>query len=301
VSSMASIFALVFSCCMRGHPQDPTVIDETSRLIPTSTDPSNEQPRVVVVDHQKLKDRLGNIVRSKEGKMVNVSAQIPFNLHNQTLNPRFHPSTSRSASLSTTSAYPTHNDHISNAHRPGLSTPPSRRSSPSRSVPMTHSAAPSISQPRRHSGSRSSSAQRGAPSQGGELEGYERNPILNVRLVGATRAPMVTGRAGGGGIPFGRRGRERGRLVVAPGRDADLNTRSADEGPPILPAVAATDRPPCDSEVQIAVQGVETQNPSAVPIDSCSPTTPIYGGGTNSQNGDFVIRDAGDISRSWGD
>ncbi|KAH0828031.1 hypothetical protein J3R83DRAFT_3680 [Lanmaoa asiatica] len=39
------------------------------------------QPRVI--DHQKLKERLGSVVRSKEGKMVNVNAQFPFNLHNQ--------------------------------------------------------------------------------------------------------------------------------------------------------------------------------------------------------------------------
>ncbi|TRM56200.1 hypothetical protein BD626DRAFT_259591 [Schizophyllum amplum] len=35
------------------------------------------------MDQQKVRDKLGIIVRAKEGRMVNVHAAIPFNLHNQ--------------------------------------------------------------------------------------------------------------------------------------------------------------------------------------------------------------------------
>ncbi|KAF8557672.1 hypothetical protein OG21DRAFT_1482132 [Imleria badia] len=87
------MLALVFSCCgLRPRPHD--LPDERAPLIPHSDDtptrvpslppvccsrPSSPQPRVI--DHQKLKERLGSVVRSKEGKMVNVNAQFPFNLH----------------------------------------------------------------------------------------------------------------------------------------------------------------------------------------------------------------------------
>lgn len=50
------------------------------------------QPRVV--DHQKLKERLGSVLKAKETKMVNVNAEFPFNLHNQRLDD---PSPSRSS------------------------------------------------------------------------------------------------------------------------------------------------------------------------------------------------------------
>jgi hypothetical protein len=120
-------------------------------------------------------------------KMVNVHSQMPFNLHNQALNPRFHPSTSRSTSLSATNTYPT--------HLPVTGEAPSRRSSPSRSAQC-------------------------APAHTSELNGCERNPILNVRLVGV--ATVVPGESAGGNDPFGERGRKRGRIVVdepAPGKD----------------------------------------------------------------------------------
>ncbi|KAN0091319.1 hypothetical protein V8E55_004885 [Tylopilus felleus] len=74
------MLALVLSCCgVRHRPHVPP--DERTPLIPHSDDTPTPQPRVI--DHQKLKERLCSVVRAKEGKMVNVSAQFPFNLHNQ--------------------------------------------------------------------------------------------------------------------------------------------------------------------------------------------------------------------------
>ncbi|KAJ6630480.1 hypothetical protein B0H10DRAFT_1984688 [Mycena sp. CBHHK59/15] len=81
----SSLFARLFSCCIRSRTPDDesTVIpNETSRLIPASAGPSSPGlPDAIVVDHQKLNDKLGTIVRSKEGKMVNVSSRAPFTLH----------------------------------------------------------------------------------------------------------------------------------------------------------------------------------------------------------------------------
>ncbi|KAF8193927.1 hypothetical protein K438DRAFT_827642 [Mycena galopus ATCC 62051] len=70
-------------CCgarPRATPSDvqSTVIpNEHSRLLDEAE--SSHRP-AIVVDHQKLSDRLGTIVRAKEGKMVSVSARTPFTL-----------------------------------------------------------------------------------------------------------------------------------------------------------------------------------------------------------------------------
>jgi len=54
---------------------------------------------VVSPDHRQFKERMGLIVRAKEGKMVNVASHIPFNLHNTVLPPsRSYGSVSRSTS-----------------------------------------------------------------------------------------------------------------------------------------------------------------------------------------------------------
>ncbi|ESK95936.1 hypothetical protein Moror_965 [Moniliophthora roreri MCA 2997] len=59
------------------------VIDETSRLIPTAEQPPST-PRLVYVDHEQLRERLGTIVRAKEGKMVNVIKRTHFKNRTQT-------------------------------------------------------------------------------------------------------------------------------------------------------------------------------------------------------------------------
>ncbi|KAK0443964.1 uncharacterized protein EV420DRAFT_1575705 [Desarmillaria tabescens] len=74
-------------CCISSkndNKSDAGIIDETSRLIPATEEPS---PTVMNVDYGKLKGKLGTIVRAKEGRMVNVNAHGPFSLQN-------HPSTS---------------------------------------------------------------------------------------------------------------------------------------------------------------------------------------------------------------
>ncbi|PPQ90686.1 hypothetical protein CVT25_003724 [Psilocybe cyanescens] len=73
--------------------------NEHSHLIPATNDPSPSSPSAYVVDHQRMKERMSHIVRSKEGKMVNVTSHLPFNLHNKKLK-----SSSRSAMDVSTSA-----------------------------------------------------------------------------------------------------------------------------------------------------------------------------------------------------
>jgi hypothetical protein len=76
---------------------------------------SYAQAHPVVIDHQKLKERLGAIVRTKEGlvsnhcdvprhdvhtyhrKMLNVGASSPLNLRRKALQPRLNPSASNSS------------------------------------------------------------------------------------------------------------------------------------------------------------------------------------------------------------
>ncbi|KAL1671915.1 hypothetical protein EV122DRAFT_272071 [Schizophyllum commune] len=99
-----SFLRAALSCCLGKRPRDvrdDVIPNEESRLIPPVTDePSGSSlPNVSTVDQQKIRDKLGVIVRAKEGRMVNVHAAIPFNLHNQA-RPN-DPSGSRSASGST--------------------------------------------------------------------------------------------------------------------------------------------------------------------------------------------------------
>ncbi|KAJ7098460.1 hypothetical protein C8R43DRAFT_251448 [Mycena crocata] len=80
-----SMFHTLFSCCIRSRSasvDDNTVIpNETTHLIPASEDLSSPGlPDTIAVDHQKLNDRMSNIVRRQEGKMVNVSSRTPFTL-----------------------------------------------------------------------------------------------------------------------------------------------------------------------------------------------------------------------------
>ncbi|KAJ7166969.1 hypothetical protein C8R46DRAFT_1272102 [Mycena filopes] len=77
---MSSLLTQLFCCCLRPRPApldvESTVIpNEHSRLLEPPASPAS------VVDHQSLSDRLGTIVRAKEGKMVSVSARTPFTLH----------------------------------------------------------------------------------------------------------------------------------------------------------------------------------------------------------------------------
>ncbi|KAG6826060.1 hypothetical protein H0H92_001285, partial [Tricholoma furcatifolium] len=157
--------------------------DERSRLIPAAQseiiagdlDVSNV---CTALERAVYKERLGNIVRSKEGIMVNVSSPLPFNLHNQ---PRavidmmvqgsYMSSSSRSASTSTFHESQSPSNHPSARHA-------SRRVSSGlriTSLPSTHTISRSVSP------SSLASARR---DEDGRTEKVDIPPsILGVRLV----------------------------------------------------------------------------------------------------------------------
>ncbi|KAJ6494265.1 hypothetical protein C8R45DRAFT_987767 [Mycena sanguinolenta] len=77
---MFSLIAQLLCCGVRPRAASP---DVQSTVIPTERSHllDDSQSPAIVVDHQKLSDKLGTIVRAKEGKMVSVSARTPFTLH----------------------------------------------------------------------------------------------------------------------------------------------------------------------------------------------------------------------------
>lgn len=187
-----------------------------------------------MVDHQKLKERLGTVVRSKEGcvsfvstipvspaaccltmphrKMVNVNAAFPFNLHNQTLGDP----PSRSVSGGTLDS--------------------SRRASRSPARDSLHTRYSSTSLHRDAEGSTS----QGNDAVDGRGDPYK--PILNVRLV-STPASNGTNRAING-ISRGRpgRGSEHGRVMAVsadhishPDEDGDEHENVAEGNDALTP------------------------------------------------------------------
>jgi hypothetical protein len=187
-----------------------------------------------------MKERLGTIVRSKEGsvlvilrsplslyissirKMVNVNAHLPFDLYNQ------QPTASSSRSASANRPHTNRNTHPSNSHKPfhhgnfvNLNQP-----SPSHSHSTT-----SLS--RNNSASRSSSLYYN-PTEANDVDSSTRYPILNVRLVRRSEP-------GGSGSQYLRKGRPRARSgMTGPTErsnlDAEPDTVTRDHRAPAVPS-----------------------------------------------------------------
>ncbi|KAJ7661068.1 hypothetical protein B0H17DRAFT_1094609 [Mycena rosella] len=81
---MSFSFLARLLCCCSGPRTPAHDVESTGQVIPNETtrllDPPSS-PAPIAVDHQKLSDKLGSIVRAKEGKMVSVSARAPFMIH----------------------------------------------------------------------------------------------------------------------------------------------------------------------------------------------------------------------------
>ncbi|TFK20565.1 hypothetical protein FA15DRAFT_707975 [Coprinopsis marcescibilis] len=166
--------------------------DENSLLIPPNLESTSYTDGRTFLENQKMQERLATIVRSKEGKMVNLSSHIPFNLHNQPLLPSGSDRTiSRSTSgsldtLALTRAHWSTDDLASHAHHHhhhNHNQYPHGRSS----LHQHHS---------RHSAdsrSRSSSSHRRHPHPTDRQP--QPTPVLNVRLVGYHVPPVVRGRS----------------------------------------------------------------------------------------------------------
>ncbi|KAJ7131788.1 hypothetical protein C8R43DRAFT_956752 [Mycena crocata] len=104
------------------HPKE-VIPNERSRLIESGPSSGPPSPAALIVDHQKLNDKLGTIVRRKESKMVNVSARAPFTLH--------------AASSLTNTSDERHSATSASMNAPGFETnPPTARASISRRPPV---------------------------------------------------------------------------------------------------------------------------------------------------------------------
>ncbi|KAF8069860.1 hypothetical protein FPV67DRAFT_988314 [Lyophyllum atratum] len=155
-------------------------------------------------DHVIFKERLGCIVRSKEGKMVNVTSPLPFNLHNK---PRalidimsqgsYMSSSSRSASTSTF-----HESQSPLPERRRTSRPPPLRLRSGLRITPLHSEPPSRSTSRSRSSAPSSSKDVGEDGHG---EGGGGEPVPE-RVPGVLGVRLVRGYDVGYGL-IGRRGR----------------------------------------------------------------------------------------------
>ncbi|KAF9482104.1 hypothetical protein BDN70DRAFT_930365 [Pholiota conissans] len=177
-------------------------------------------PTTYADEQQRMKERMGSIVRAKEGKMVNVNARLPFNLHNHphpTGSIHANPSSSSSLSLSSSSrsfsaaglaAIPTLSQTSGTPHTHAqvqvhVGAPLPGPSNLSRNTPYHRDTAEF---------SRSSSAASRDPSASasddGSLARNRRTPILGLRLV---RVPFPD--AAG----VGRRGRKKRKTSAEEG------------------------------------------------------------------------------------
>ncbi|KIK99399.1 hypothetical protein PAXRUDRAFT_132209 [Paxillus rubicundulus Ve08.2h10] len=255
------MFSFLFSCCgfrQRRH-ETHAVPDERTRLIPDAQD-TPTQPRVI--DQQRLKDRLGTVIRSKEGKMVNVNAQFPFNLHNQELGEQ---SSSRSSR------------HVS-----GGTGASSRRASPSPHRSLYKS--PSSTSIHRD-------VEELATCQHLAQNGNHPAPILNVRLV----KPSVAARSrqSARGRP-GRSAEQNGRALLRESESiTGLDAENREFAGEHLDDEARTPRAhlPSGPEERSCTDVVPAELTADRDHSTRAPPYPE----------DFTIYDAGAVSRSWGD
>ncbi|KAI0074423.1 hypothetical protein K474DRAFT_1665432 [Panus rudis PR-1116 ss-1] len=262
-------------CCCRARSNSLDEPDETTPFIrPTNDVVSQTNP---AVDHQKLRERLGTIVRSKEGKMVNVNAPLPFNLHNRSLHAQLEPSSSRSArSLS------------------------AQRSPPRLVIDQSeHGVASEGDSPYSYSGDRDDSpslqTSRSTTSlQPGDAsylppeadpENGNRRPILNARIVRGAGGFATGGRVGRS-IVRGRMGRfEEQAPNASEQRPSEENNGAAGTGE------VSNGGSQTDGSGSSTTQSPGSQDGKLGHSDGELPTTP-----TN-----FLIQQVGKIARSWSD
>ncbi|PPR07241.1 hypothetical protein CVT26_012499 [Gymnopilus dilepis] len=175
-----TLFHQIFCGCCHSRDEIEGLFDETSHLIPENVDPpvtyGSDGARV---DHEQLHERLENIVRTKEGKMVNVASHIPFNLHNRVIPAEPH-SISRSASGSMDTREERRYNPYYDYHQRGDSDQQPRSK-------FTTSGYPYGEGPPTRSPSVSSALLPGPSHETRNRPRYEQprpTPILNVRLVG---------------------------------------------------------------------------------------------------------------------
>ncbi|KAH8107662.1 hypothetical protein BXZ70DRAFT_911959 [Cristinia sonorae] len=269
---MDALFRQCFSCCIRARSRSPAGPDETSRLLDPPRDAVLPSAPTYVVDHQKMKERIGAIVDSKKRMMVNVNAPLPFNLQNKPLHLKFDPSTSRRLS-DTSSGAP-------GSRRPSYS--------PARSRDLSPSLQTSNSTASLHQGD--TSFPPGVFNDNGA-----RVPVFNARLIpvnGAFRVGGIRGRSTTRGR-LGRHGEERGRSTPELGQQVDENG-SGDDGSEVVNIATGS--------VSAFVEGETNRTPTMHSPSTIRQAEDMFGSeGVTPQDFKFRIQDVGKLSRSWGD
>ncbi|CAL1706076.1 unnamed protein product [Somion occarium] len=260
---MGSLFKEIFCCCRRGSPTFDEPDERTHLIRPTEDVLSTTGP---IVDHQKLRERLGTIVRSKEGKMVNVNAMLPFNLHNRALHGQVEASSSRSArSLSGQRSPAQTTVDLPEPPDPSLNSP----YSPTGDKDDVPSLQTSRSTTSLHPGDASY-----LPPDADPENGYKR-PILNARIVRGVGGFSVGGRVGRS-MTRGRTGR------FGDDRIQPLTQRTEDG--------TSVENPPNNA-------GTPTLSSPGSGDDENAPGSQI----ATPKALHFKIADPAKISRSWGD
>jgi len=261
---MESLFSQL-CCCFQREPLIDIRVeppDEQSHLIPaTSESTSATMDEGLVIDHRKLKERMSSIVRSKEGKMVNVNARLPFNLHNKKL----------SATI----------DASSSGSRSGSSNRLSPLSQPSRSHERIKGHIGAPLEPVSHRPlSRDSSTPDSREPSVHESVSSSRTPILNARLV-------KTLPAGTAGIAARRgRARRKGGESTSIGSATGIREESVpvNIGLPSSDGTVADNTPRAKDFCLGSAETIE-------PMVSVSPASTV----------DFIIQDTGPLTVTWGD
>ncbi|RPD78109.1 hypothetical protein L226DRAFT_283649 [Lentinus tigrinus ALCF2SS1-7] len=283
---MASVVHYVFACCMRSHSTDSNGPDERTPFI----QPADEvtPPRSYTVDHQKMKERLGHIVRSKEGKMVNVNQPLPFNLHNRPTYGR----TDRSLSANTTPPRPTSSTSHSNPSpdSPSAAGYPNQPHDPSYAASRDPS--PSIQTSRSTSSLHPGDASYLPPEA--DPDGGVRRPILNVRLVRGPGGFLAGSRIRQGRSAtrgrLGRFGEERGEGM----EDANGKGKEVENGSEGILEVESPSTPGDASQDRIV-----QRNGNGVHADGSSNAASDRKAAFLAS--EFKIEGVGNISQSWGE
>ncbi|KAI0358712.1 hypothetical protein OH77DRAFT_1209361 [Trametes cingulata] len=293
---MASVFRQIFGCCIRSRSPSSEEPNESTPFI----QPTDEVPpiRTYTVDHDRLKERLGTIVRSKEGKMVNVNQPLPFNLHGRHSHARPDRSLSAnttppraSSSTAPTDPTPESSTAAANSQNPRLpSYSPSREPSPS--IQTSHSTS-SL-----HPGDASYLPPEADP------DGGNRRPILNVRLV---RGPG--GFSAGGRPRIGQtvaRGRT-GRPEENPGREDGGEDEGAGSSKGKGKELANGANGTSDASQSTSEASGEAESTKAAAGSGADVKAPESSGivGQTSEvsalDTELKVDDVGNIAESWGD
>ncbi|OCH89056.1 hypothetical protein OBBRIDRAFT_836112 [Obba rivulosa] len=198
---MADFFRSIFSCCIRTSDESREEPNEHTQLLPPSE--GLLPTRSYVADSQKMKERMGTIVRAKEGKMVNVNAPLPFNIHNKPHH-RIDGRSDRSLSTHRDPSYP---GASTSRMQPGSPTAPAfQRASSARMPSYSRSRDPSPSIQTSHSTSSLHPGDASYLPPEADADGGRRGPLFDVRVVRGAGGFGI----GNGNFRHGRRGNRGG-------------------------------------------------------------------------------------------